>query len=494
MSDLTFLTVHQLAQGIREKSFSAVEVLEAHLEQIAKHNDRLNAIVTLNEARARKRAIEADEALAKGENWGVLHGVPITIKDSLETSGLLTTGSYPPLKNYIPQQDATTVARLHRAGAIILAKTNLPSLAGDYQTNSPLFGRTNNPWNIDYTAGGSSGGSACALAAGFSPLDLGSDIGGSIRLPAHYCGVFGFMPTDRRVPTTGHIPELPEQPKHIRHMLRVGPLARSVEDLRLCFSLIAGADKRQPDIPPVALDLPKDKKLSELRIAWTDGFDFLPVSKDTSLVIQTFINRLSDAGCHLEQCNPNNSEWEDLLANYGSLSFLELFSSTFSRKNLFTGILVSLKTEFSARTQTSFKSGTPFSKDGNLVLPPSLAKYAAVLTKRDRLIMAMDNFLEQWDAWICPVSITPAFPHGDFDKPIEVDGVKFPYLLACGGYTMPLNLTGNPVVVIPIGQSKQGLPIGIQVVGKRWQDMSLLVTAEKLTETIDPWQKPTQLS
>ena len=194
--NIVFTPAHQLAQMIRLGEISAVEVLEAYLEQIAKHNSRVKAIATLDEERARKRAIEADEALAKGENWGVLHGVPITVKDSLETARLLTTSSYPPLKNYIPQQDATTVARLRQAGAIIFAKTNLPPVAGDYQTNSPIFGRTNNPWNLNYTVGGSSGGSASAIAAGFSPLDIGSDIAGSIRQPAHFCGVFGFMPTE----------------------------------------------------------------------------------------------------------------------------------------------------------------------------------------------------------------------------------------------------------------------------------------------------------
>jgi amidase len=487
--NIVFATASQLGRAICEKKVSAVEVLNAYLEQIAKHNIKINAIATLDEEKARKRAKEADEALASGENWGVLHGVPITIKDTLETTSLPTTAGYPPLKNYISDRDATTVARLKAAGAIVYAKTNPAKLAGDYQTNNPLFGRTNNPWDLNRTVGGSSGGSASAIAAGFSPLDIGSDIAGSIRHPAHYCGVYGLMPTDRRVPTTGHIPELPGKPHYLRHLLRIGPLARSLEDLQLCFTLIAGADPRQPEIPPVALDEPTGKKLSDLRIAWTYGYDFLPISKDTRACLQTLVDRLSDAGC-LEECNPSNFDWEEALANYSAWAFLELYASTPSVKDLLQGFAIGIKEEFLARTQTPFKSGTPLAKKSHLTFPPSLANYNAVLSDRDRLMTQMDRFMDEWDAWICPVSMTPAFPHCDFGEPIAVDGVKYPYLLACGGYTMPLNLTGNPVVVIPSGQSKEGLPIGVQIVGKRWKDLELLAIATAISQASGNFSHP----
>lgn len=487
--DIVFATATQLAQMIRDKEVSAVEVLDAYLKQIDKYNGSINAIATLNTERARNRAIEADEALANGENWGALHGVPVTIKDTLETAGLLTTAGYPPLKNYIPSEDATTVARLKAAGAIILGKSNPAKLAGDYQTNNPLFGQTNNPWNLERTVGGSSGGSASAIAAGFSPLDLGSDVAGSIRLPAHYCGVYGLMPTDRRVPTTGHIPPLPGQSQFIRHMLRIGAFARSVADLQLCLALIAGADIKQPEIPPVTEKEPTEKQLKELKIAWTYGVDFLPVSKDTRYGMQTAINRISDAGCYLEQCNPTDLDWEEALALYSAFAGYELFVSA-SQSGIFSAIWMGITTELTARMQTAFKSGTPLAKKGNLAFPPSMAKYKTILTQRDRIMTQMDRFMTQWDVWICPVSISPAFSHCDFGKPIEVDGVKFPYLLACGGYTMPLNLTGSPVVVIPIGQSKAGLPIGVQIVGKRWRDKELLAIAKEISSVIANEQHP----
>ncbi|VEP16136.1 Amidase [Hyella patelloides LEGE 07179] len=479
----------ELARMIRQQEISAVEVLEAYLQQIERYNSQINAIVTLDAEKAMQRAKTADEALAKGENWGVLHGVPVTIKDTLATAGLKTTAGYPPLKDYVPSEDATTVARLKAAGAIILGKTNSAELAGDYQTNNPVFGQTNNSWNTDYTVGGSSGGSASAIAASFSALDIGSDIGGSIRQPAHFCGVFGFMPTDRRVPTTGHIPELPGKTKHIRRMLRVGPLARSVKDLQLCFTIITGADSKQPEIPPLALNRPTNKKLTDLKIAWTYGYDFLPVSQDTRSAIKNLVNRLSDAGCQLEECQPPDFDWEEALANYSVCAGYELFISA-SQWSILQGMWLGVVTEFYARTQTTFKSGTPLTKKGNLTFPPSVAKYNTLLAERDRQISQMEHFLERWDAWICPVAITPAFPHCAPNRFIAVDGVKLPYLLASGGYTMPFNLLGNPVVVIPIGKSQTGLPIGVQIVGKRWQDMNLLAVANEIERVLDSFQSP----
>src|SRR5581483_396831 len=189
MASLGFATVKQCSQAICQRDVSSVEVVKVLLDRITRFNPRLNAIVTLDGENALARAEEADAALSRGNSWGPLHGIPITIKDSLTTAGLRTTSGHPDLSNYIPTRDATVVARLRAAGAIILGKTNLPTLARDVQTDNPVFGRTNNPWNLDYTPGGSTGGGAAAVAAGLTPLDIGSDIGGSLRVPAHYCGV-----------------------------------------------------------------------------------------------------------------------------------------------------------------------------------------------------------------------------------------------------------------------------------------------------------------
>ena len=240
-----FSSAAELAAAVRARRVSARELIELHLARIARHNPSLNAICTLDEAGARRRAQDADAALARGDLWGLLHGVPMTIKDALETAGLRTTGGHPPLKDYVPAHDAPAVARLRHAGAILLGKTNVPPLSADYRADNPIFGRTNNPWNVERTPGGSTGGGAAAVAAGLCAFDVGSDLAGSVRTPAHFCGLFALKPTERRVPNIGHIPEPPGVPRAVRHMNVLGPLARSVEDLALITKTISGPDESQ---------------------------------------------------------------------------------------------------------------------------------------------------------------------------------------------------------------------------------------------------------
>ena len=231
MQSLTSLTATQLAAAIREGRTSSVEVMEAHLAEIAARNPALNAIITLDEEGALSRAREADAALARGEVWGPLHGVPMTLKDGHSTSGMRTTAGYAPLAEYVPEQDGTVAARLKGAGAIIMGKTNVSELLMDIQASNPIFGRTSNPYDPTRTSGGSSGGAAAALAAHMTPLEIGSDFAGSIRIPAHFCGVYALKPTEHRVSMYGHIPDLPGSIRSQRFMWSIGPLARSLEDL-----------------------------------------------------------------------------------------------------------------------------------------------------------------------------------------------------------------------------------------------------------------------
>src|SRR5256712_10993731 len=239
--DIVFCSTTQVAAAIRAGGVSATEVLEAHLAQIATHNPVLNAVVTMDAEQAHKRAREADKALARGEVWGPLHGVPFTLKDAHATAGMRTTTGFPPLANYVPQEDSTVTARLKAAGGILIGKTNVPVMLADYQSNNPIFGRTKNPWNIERTPGGSSGGAAAALASGMTPFEIGTDLAGSIRIPTHFCGLFGLKPTEQRVPLTGLIPGLPT-PRSVRIMSCIGPMARTVEDLALLYAIIAGPD------------------------------------------------------------------------------------------------------------------------------------------------------------------------------------------------------------------------------------------------------------
>src|SRR6184192_1924978 len=240
--DAVFSSTTELAGVIRAGHLSAREVLDAHLRQIASHNPALNAVITLDVERASERAQEADEALARGQVWGPLHGVPFTLKDAHATAGMRTTTGFPPLADYVPQEDSTVTARLKAAGGILLGKTNVAMMLADFQTTNPIFGRTNNPWDTERTPGGSSGGAAAALASGMTPFEIGTDLSGSIRIPAHFCGLFGLKPTENRVSLAGLFPDPHGTPRSIRLMSCIGPMARTVEDLGLIYSIIAGPD------------------------------------------------------------------------------------------------------------------------------------------------------------------------------------------------------------------------------------------------------------
>jgi amidase len=497
MTNLTFAPAHQLAQMIRDRQISSLEVIEAHLAQIARHNPQLNAICTLDAANARIRAKEADLALARGENWGKLHGVPITVKDIFETAGLRTTAGYIPLKDYIPQQDATIVARLKAAGAIVLGKSNMAELGGDYQSTNSLFPRVNNPWHLDYTPGGSSGGSAAAVAAGLSPLDVGNDLGGSIRQPAHFCGVYGFKPTDRRISTAGAIPETPGMPICLRQMMTVGCLARSVADLQLCFEIIAGTDPRRPDVPPAPLDTPSGKSFPDLKIAWSDEWAEVPVAAEIKSVMMASAQKLRLAGANVTSWMPPNFNLSEIFGLYGRMAaYVNRYAQPADLYNLRRSVELLWRT--ATQGDRKLRHLGDFTRFLPELLNPSLKGYFQALTERDRFIAEMDAALEPWDVWICPVAMTPAFTHRPAWSAIDIDGRSYPHAVANGIYLLPFNLSGHPAVVIPIGQtqavrserSRIGLPIGIQIVGKRSREMELLSIAQEIDKVIGDFRQP----
>jgi len=489
MTNLTFISVHALAQMIREREVSSLEVIDTYLTQIVKHNSNLNAICTLNQDNARLRARQADEALARGENWGLLHGVPITIKDIFETEGLRTTAGYIPLKNYVPSLDATVVARLRGAGAVLLGKTNMAELASDYQSTNSLFPRVNNPYNLDYTPGGSSGGSAAAVAAGLSPLDLGNDFAGSVRQPAHFCGVYGLKPTDRRISTAGQIPEVPGSPICIRQMMTVGCFARSLEDIKLCFSLIARADRRRPDVPPIPLDTTSNKSLPNLKIAWTEQWPEIPVALEIRTALNKAVQPLVQTGAQIETWLPKDFDFSYIFNLYGRIAaYLNIYAQPVDRYNLRR----SLELIYRTATQGD-KELRKFGNFSNLLpelLNPSLKGYFKALTERDSFIAQLEQELDCWDIWLCPVAATSAFTHRPAWSAIDIDGRSYPYSVANGAYTIPFNLSGHPAVVIPIGKSQKGLPIGIQIVGKRWCEMELLTIAQEIDKVIGNFERP----
>ena len=452
--DIVFSSTTQLAGMIQTRRVSAIEVLEAYLAQIESHNPSLNAIVTIDAEQARKRAQEADEALARGELWGPLHGVPFTLKDCHSTAGMRTTAGFPKLADYIPQADSTVTARLKAAGGILVGKTNVSELLVDIQSNNPIFGRTNNPWNVERTPGGSSGGAAAALASGMIAFDVGSDLGGSIRLPAHWCGVFGLKPTENRVSLAGHIPEPPGSPRSVRLMAAIGPMARSIEDLALLYAIIAGPDGRDMEVQPVPVDPVPSIELKALRIAFAPTFADFPVSAEIRAAVEALAHQLDSAGAVVEAALP-------------AVDFHQQLSAGRALSEMMTG---------------AFQRDSPEP-------PVTLAAYLEALHHRDQAITAWERFFDAWDILVCPPSMTTAFPHCEEGSPLQVDGGAVEYWMG-NAHCKIFNYTGHPAVVLPYKLDHDGLPIGIQIVGARWDESRLLAIAKAITDITGKFQPP----
>jgi amidase len=453
--DTVFSSTTQLATAIRAGYVSASEVLEAHLRQIATHNPTLNAVVTLDAEQARKQAREADEALARGEVWGPLHGVPFTLKDAHATAGMRTTTGFPPLANYVPEEDSPIAARLKAAGGNLMGKTNVHIMLADpAQSINPIFGRTKNPWNIERTPGGSSGGAAAALAAGMTPFEIGTDLSGSIRIPAHFCGVFGLKPTEHRVPLTGLIPGLPG-PRPVRIMSSVGPMARTVEDLALLFAIIAGPDGYDTDVAPVPVEEMPQLELHRLRIAFAPTFPGFPVAAEIRGAVEGFAGRLSTMGAVVEEAALPQVDFQQELGSAGAL--IDMMIGAFQPKE----------------------------QEGST----TLAQYLEALHRRDQSIAAWEQFFEKWDALLCPPSMMTAFPHCEPGAPLSVDGQAVSYWMVSAHGAL-FNYTGHPAVVLPYKLDRDGLPIGLQLVGKRWNDSRLLAIAKTLAPVTGDFRRP----
>jgi amidase len=443
--DFVFRSTTALASAVQRKQISATELLAAHIGQIEARNPPLNAIVTLDLERARERARQADQALARGEVWGPLHGVPFTLKDAHATAGVRTTTGFPPFANQIPVEDGTVAARLKAAGGILIGKTNVAEMLADYQTSNRLFGRTNNPWDVGRTSGGSSGGAAAAVASGMAAFDVGTDMSGSIRIPASFCGVFGLKPTEGRVSTAGVIPGL-QGPRSVRLLSCVGPLARTVEDLALIFRILAGPDGKDTEVEPVpVVDVPA-LPLEKLTIAVAPTLPGLPVSAAARAAIDKLAGQLQGAGARVETPPVPALDFPGLLANAGALM----------------GMMV----------------GAFQPADGQP--PTTLAAYLKALHQRDQAMIAWDRFFDAWDVLLCPAAMTNAFLHCKPGTPVPVDGKPVDYFMI-SGHTTVFNYSGHPAVALPAGLDAAGLPQGVQLVGRRWDEARLLAAAAAIT-------------
>ncbi len=433
MTQLTFASATALARAIREREVSSAEVVEAHLARIAAVNPQINAVVQLPADLARAQARAADEALARGEPLGPLHGVPFTVKDTLDVAGVIGAMGVPERAGFVPESDATVVARLRAAGGIVLGKTNVPPWGGGIETDNPVYGRTNNPYDLSRTPGGSSGGEATLIAAGGSPLGLGSDSGGSLRLPAHNCGIVTIKPTAGRVPTTtgGQTGDM-HDPR-----TQIGLLARRVEDLCLALPLIAGPDGFDASVAPVPLLDAAEVVPAALRVAFYTADGVSEPSAAIVAAVRAAARALRPAVATLEEQRPEGIEraWPI--------------------------------------TQGYWESVV----EGTM----TTADFYRVLRRWGRFRSTMLGFMQHWDAIVCPAAALAAVPHGASGAFTQATMIS---------YTVPYSLTGWPCVVVRAGVSAEGLPVGVQIVASPWRDDVALALAQQIETALGGWQPP----
>jgi amidase len=463
IGDITSQSASELAGAIRSRKLTSKAIVEAHLDRIAKVNPKLNAVVQLTADSARKEAEEADAALGRGDIKGPLHGVPITIKDTLETKGVICTGGTKGRANFVPTADATAVARLRAAGGIILGKTNVPELAGAIESDNLVYGRTNNPYDLTRTPGGSSGGEAAIVAACGSPLGLGTDAGGSIRIPAHFCGLAAIKPTSGRVPRTGQFP----MPMGARNaVFHVSLIARKVEDLALALPIIAGPDFRDHSIVGMPLLDPKAVKLNGLKLAFFEDDGAATPTKEISAVVRDSAKAFMDAGVKVEENRPPD-------AAKAAIVYHDM-----SRGDGGAGTRAFLKSIGSDPISPLFEQALT-----NSVAPAmaNTTEALAAFVRWDQFRNSMLRFLENYDAILSAVAPYPALLHGTSFEPENRKGF---------GYTQMYNLTGWPTATVRVGTSPEGLPLGVQVAARPWREDVALALVAHLEQTFGGWKMP----
>jgi amidase len=464
MTTSAFASATEHATAIRGKEVSCQALAELYIGRINKHNPALNAIVIRNEADAIRTARERDDDLTNNVVRGPLHGVPVTVKESFNVTGLKTTVNFPQLKNNVAATDALVVKGLKEAGATILGKTNIPTMLEDYQSFGPLYSTANNPYDVTRTPGGSTGGGAAAVAAGLTTLEVGSDIGGSIRVPSHFCGVFALKPTENAaMHGEGHVPPLPNSRGGFVALASVGPLARTMSDIELAWKII-----NQP-VWKYFFHLPGKPRvktaLGDYRIAWFDDVGAVPCGDETKKVLGAFLRTLEAGGVKTEK-QPFDDKWlKEAYAVWG----------------LLFGSIVGQDTPWIVRQLIKRQIGRKAKGSVIDVLGPfkvALAlrfkDFSRALSRRVELVQDLQRRFDHYDFIISPVAAGPAFHHNHNYRPIDLDGRMLAYL----DYTMPFaiiyNACGNPALVVPAGTSANRLPIGIQIAAPHYAEAELI--------------------
>lgn len=471
VSELTSLSATQIADLVRKRGLSPVEVVEAHLAQIERLNPKLNAYVQVDAEGAQQAAHSAEQAIASGKEIGPLHGVPVSIKSSIEVAGFRCEAGTKLRVGHVAQTDAPLVQRLRAAGAIVLGTTNTPEFLMAWETDNVLYGRTNNPWDVSRTSGGSSGGEAAAIASGCSAGGVGSDGGGSVRVPAHFCGICGLKPTPGRIPATGHYPQ---SVGPFALLGVVGPMARSIGDLKLLFEVLQGPDIGDPSATPVPVHWPEwSVKTTAIkpRIGYFEDDGRTPVTPATRAAVRKAADLLQKAGFEVERFCPDGLDkarelWWDFFGIAGAMLLGPVLKGR-------EGELSRILREFN---------------DWVAQAPPHTAQ--SLLNswiQRDMVRTLVFEQMQRFPVLLCPVASVPAFKHGE--RNWEIDGKAVHYLDAWS-YCEWFNLLGTPSVVLPILKSNEGLPIGVQIVAQPWREEIVLAVAELLECERGPWAGP----
>jgi len=470
-SQWSFKTAVELSAALKARQVSAVELAQDAIDRIERHDGKVNAVCVRDFDRAMDAARAADAALARGETKPLL-GLPLTVKESYNIAGLPTTWGFPPQKDFKPAEDALLITRVKDAGGVILGKTNVPVGLGDWQSYNEIYGTTNNPFDLGRTPGGSSGGSSAALAAGYGPLSLGSDIGGSLRVPAFHCGVYAHKPSYNLVPMRGHTtPPLSAIPID-RDMAVVGPMARGAADLSLLLEVMAGPDPLDAGVAyRLALPPPRHRDLKDFRVLVVEGHPIMPPDKDVRACIEALAGNLAKAGVKVSHESP-------LLPDFAESSRLYMrrllsFLGTFFQPEVIAGARAG-----AAQLSPDDKSLAAERLRG---ITQSHSGWVIDDGARARLRAQWHQLFKSFDAVICPIMPTPAYPHDHSpqqeQRRINIDGKDYVYpdQLAWPGIA---TLPGLPATAIPLGLSVVGLPVGVQIVGPWLEDRTPLRLAE----------------
>ena len=470
MDDIAFKTATELAAMIQAKEVGSAELLDGYLERVRRFNPKLNAIIAMDEAGARQRAEAADAALAKGEVWGPLHGVPMTIKESYDVAGMPSTWGNPPLKDNVPSEDALSVQRLKAAGVVLFGKTNVPLNLADFQSYNDIYGVTNNPWNVERVPGGSSGGSAAALAAGMTGFESGSDIGGSIRNPAHFCGVFGHKPTWGLLPPRGHaLPGVKSQ----SDLSVIGPLGRGANDLALGVAAMAGPDEIMAAGYELRLRAPRQTQLGQCRVACWTTHDMAPVTQEVQGRVSAVAAAITSAGGQVDfDAQPADFDANAAFGTYQTL--LQAVMMSRQPDKVYHALQEearALEADDASPRAVTLRRQTATFRD-----------YSAANEARTRLRWKWHEFFQRYDALVAPIMATPAFRHDHRpfgQRTLMVDNAERPYFeqVFWAGLAICSYL---PATVIPTGPSTEGLPIGVQIIGPEYGDLETIGLAKLL--------------